>query len=1224
MTASLVDDLNAGLKLILAEQAADPETVFFEDNHRALKLCLILEQILSHKLASMHIFQKTTFWDFVKHLPACLPSKEIQEKIAEIEEMDKSDIGRARLFLRVALNDGALHEFLSALIWNQEILHQCYDPAALLRSEEQSNMVLLLIENLSKIKFRMFLKDPNLGKPEFWSTVRFPIMYTPPPTAQLPSTSDPTRSQIAQPPPSSQPSPVSQSPAQQPLHHHQQQQRPERNDHKQSQHTKDDAVPIWQQSPQPPRAPTAAASALTTPPSSGAAGRTSPQQHRDGRRPSHADAAEPNKASHSAPLPSSASSNVVAVQRAGQHNTEALTHQIMLDELKEAIRPLIASNEIVTSASPDVPRFFEALEAIFSYKFQDSSALQIIEFGKSILNSANVCFWSYLDRIDECLPEGAVLKSSALEEAIDVATSLGRARAFFCMCLNDNSLAGTLRSLLWNESLTEQYYLQGALLRDSEHVSIVLMLLDSITNLTFGLRLNDPEYDDPTLWERRKRAFMNARSDYLEYLQAQRDLGTGDAGGGVVATARQKKQRRKIPKVINLDNSVSDQLAVVAAKPRRPKVKKTADTSVPVGGDVEAAPQQSTSSLQQNEPTAPMALERTVGSTSPVPTTDNLVLDQYPIPAASRETNPSSPSVSPANTKPAVADLASSPNMFFMGSPLDMVSAISHHHHHHNHQNQELQPDHHHEQQHQQLSKPTVIEPAESGHKILADSPPKITVDQTQSFQVTSVPPPSKPTPVEGAPASFLEFQNFYDEVVSSSPTPSSILPSYSPAIVPTTPLPSALDLVVQPPSAQLSPPLSLPSSTPTSSGSASASPSPPPSPASTLTTESVASPLISHAPVFPSSPVIASTPSPTPASAASLTSAAPLPPLPSTSSSTQPRSVSEQPAPAQSVQPNSFSPPSTSTRPPPSVETLTASRPLRESQGSSSSSNRMLDMKPRKGDTSLEQLTPEPCDALQTGPTELADPQTISLNVYIRGTVLPSRCKGCGTTFEKPSFIWKKVKARFCYYTGAWYCYDCHRDEKSLIPGSVVLKWDFTQYPVSSRSEQKLAELRKLPLIDINRDNPELYRTSPELNNIRKFRARLMLIAEFCQACERSATSLRASYQSFAYLIQDIHLYSVADLDLVRRKRLGPMLQSHAQFLLDHIFHCEVCRARGFYCAKCNNLNELLFPFQTGEICCCSQCSAGYHQRCFKPASGEQCPKCEERNRLQKQRSIA
>ena len=87
--SALIEELNIGIRLLLQQTGSDPEVVFFEDNPRALQLTFILEKILSHGLKDLHIFGKTTFWEFVNHLPECLPAKEAKEKIDMVSSMSK-------------------------------------------------------------------------------------------------------------------------------------------------------------------------------------------------------------------------------------------------------------------------------------------------------------------------------------------------------------------------------------------------------------------------------------------------------------------------------------------------------------------------------------------------------------------------------------------------------------------------------------------------------------------------------------------------------------------------------------------------------------------------------------------------------------------------------------------------------------------------------------------------------------------------------------------------------------------------------------------------------------------------------------------------------------------------------------------------------------------------------------------------------------------------------
>ena len=36
---------------------------------------------------------------------------------------------------------------------------------------------------------------------------------------------------------------------------------------------------------------------------------------------------------------------------------------------------------------------------------------------------------------------------------------------------------------------------------------------------------------------------------------------------------------------------------------------------------------------------------------------------------------------------------------------------------------------------------------------------------------------------------------------------------------------------------------------------------------------------------------------------------------------------------------------------------------------------------------------------------------------------------------------------ARTCYYTGQYYCHECHLQELRIIPARVLFNWDFKRY---------------------------------------------------------------------------------------------------------------------------------------------------------------------------------
>lgn len=60
--------------------------------------------------------------------------------------MGQTDLGRGRVALRLALNEGALVDYLRALLFNQELTVKYYHEYALMRSEEHVSICLMLLE----------------------------------------------------------------------------------------------------------------------------------------------------------------------------------------------------------------------------------------------------------------------------------------------------------------------------------------------------------------------------------------------------------------------------------------------------------------------------------------------------------------------------------------------------------------------------------------------------------------------------------------------------------------------------------------------------------------------------------------------------------------------------------------------------------------------------------------------------------------------------------------------------------------------------------------------------------------------------------------------------------------------------------------------------------------------------------------------------------------------
>uniref|UniRef100_A0A4W5K6R1 Rubicon Homology domain-containing protein n=1 Tax=Hucho hucho TaxID=62062 RepID=A0A4W5K6R1_9TELE len=63
-------------------------------------------------------------------------------------------------------------------------------------------------------------------------------------------------------------------------------------------------------------------------------------------------------------------------------------------------------------------------------------------------------------------------------------------------------------------------------------------------------------------------------------------------------------------------------------------------------------------------------------------------------------------------------------------------------------------------------------------------------------------------------------------------------------------------------------------------------------------------------------------------------------------------------------------------------------------------------------------------------------------------------------------------------------------------------------------------------------------------------------------------------------YLLQHIHLYSLADLQQVIDGKLAPFLSKVIKFASAHVFSCSQCREKGFICEMCQN-GQVIYPFQ-------------------------------------------
>lgn len=238
----------------------------------------------------------------------------------------------------------------------------------------------------------------------------------------------------------------------------------------------------------------------------------------------------------------------------------------------------------------------------------------------------------------------------------------------------------------------------------------------------------------------------------------------------------------------------------------------------------------------------------------------------------------------------------------------------------------------------------------------------------------------------------------------------------------------------------------------------------------------------------------------------------------------------------------------------------------------------------------------------------------TLSLE---RGLTAQSfKCAGC-----QRSIGLSNGKAKVCNYSGWYYCSNCHVDDSFLIPARIVHNWDTSKYKVSKQAKEFLEYVYEEPLIDIQQENPMLYLHAEPLASVVRLRQQLKSLRAYLFSCRAAvAEDLRRRIFPREYLLQQIHLYSLADLQQVIEGKLAPFLGKVIKFATAHVYSCSLCSQKGFICEICNN-GEILYPFEDISTSRCESCGAVFHSECKEKSVP--CPRCVRRELQKKQKSF-
>jgi hypothetical protein len=184
---AILDDLKVGITEMVEQYKESG--IPLNENASVSRVCYIVERILQIGLKDIAIFGTTTVWDYLEEIRECLPGAE--KLVDRIKSIQKTDMGRARAFIRIGLNDQMLGQSLEALVWNRELTAKYYTKESILTSEEYASIMFLLFENIKNVQLSIRVDDPLLGHLHFWDLMaRATVPLSPVKKAGLPLSSN--------------------------------------------------------------------------------------------------------------------------------------------------------------------------------------------------------------------------------------------------------------------------------------------------------------------------------------------------------------------------------------------------------------------------------------------------------------------------------------------------------------------------------------------------------------------------------------------------------------------------------------------------------------------------------------------------------------------------------------------------------------------------------------------------------------------------------------------------------------------------------------------------------------------------------------------------------------------------------------------------------------------------------------------------------------------------
>eukprot|EP01104_Vermistella_antarctica_P013902 TRINITY_DN4286_c0_g1_i1.p1 TRINITY_DN4286_c0_g1~~TRINITY_DN4286_c0_g1_i1.p1 ORF type:complete len:832 (-),score=141.28 TRINITY_DN4286_c0_g1_i1:72-2567(-) len=232
-------------------------------------------------------------------------------------------------------------------------------------------------------------------------------------------------------------------------------------------------------------------------------------------------------------------------------------------------------------------------------------------------------------------------------------------------------------------------------------------------------------------------------------------------------------------------------------------------------------------------------------------------------------------------------------------------------------------------------------------------------------------------------------------------------------------------------------------------------------------------------------------------------------------------------------------------------------------------------------------------------------------------------KCPSCGVSLSLGWFS----GARYCDFTGLYFCSTCHQKTQSVIPARIVHAFDFTTFPVSNMALEVISAHRDDALFDLSVLNEPLYERHTTLMKVRETRLRLFYIKDFIFTCARKETRvLKARLATRKHFLLDTDIFSLGDFNDIHSGTLLPVLKKTLLEFSQHVIACVLCQAKGSVCEVCTDRHPRPRPIYPGidatsSFAQCPGCKTFFHAECYHPYS---CPKCKRLSQRHHQTALS